>query len=360
MSLSQCEWLFSCIMPLPFAPAALPLLLGSLPHTDARQAVALARQYTGALLAWPQLPQRSFREQSVAQSARGFPGLVVDEANKRVYVDRLRAERELDRLTLAYLENSAHYARLSASDAAGLSEVLNQEYERSGVRALVGHVLGPISLALQLADENQKPLINDPMLFDAVVQHVRLQATWQESRLGELTGATLICLQEPFLEMIGQPFLPLGWDEARERIDEALGGLNGGRALYAGGMLNWEAAMGTTAELIIGDVYNHGEQLVRAAGALATFLEEGGMVGFGLVPADAAQLADITTSNLVEHLDQLLNELTPFGIAPDGLVSQSVITSTAGLGMLDVAAAERALHCMAEVSSQLRARYVPG
>ena len=344
-------------MPLPFAPAGLPLLLGSLPHTDAHQAVALARQYTGALLAWPQLPQRSFREQSVAQSARGFPGLVVDEANKRVYVDRLRAERELDRLALAYLQNSVQYARLPAGDAAGLGEVLDQEYERVDVQALVGHVLGPISLALQLADENQKPLINDAMLFDAVVQHVRLQATWQEARLGELTGATLICLEEPFLEMVGQPFLPLDWAEARARIDEALGGLNGGRAIYAGGAFDWSAAMNTTAELIIGDVYTHGEQLVRAADALATFLEEGGMVGFGLVPADAMQLANITATDLVEHLNQLLNQLTPFGIAPDVLVSQSVITSTAGLGMLDVAAAERALQLMAEVSSQMRKRY---
>ncbi len=344
-------------MPLPFAPAGLPLLLGSLPHTDARQAVAIARQYTGKLLAWPQLPQRSFREQSVVQSARGFPGLVVDEANKRVYVDRLRAERELDRLTLAYLENSAQYARLPANDAPGLSNVLDQEHERTGVQALVGHVLGPISLALQLADENQKPLINDAMFFDAIVQHVRLQATWQEARLGELTGATLICLEEPFLEMVGQPFLPIDWDEARARIDEVLSGLNGGRALYAGGALDWEAAMSTVAELIIGDVYNHGDQLVRAAAALTAFLKEDGMVGFGLVPADAAQLTSITVADLVEHLDQLLNQLIPFGIAPDVLVSQSIITSTAGLGMLDVAAAEQALQYMAEVSSQLRERY---
>jgi len=120
-------------MPLPFAPAGLPFLLGSLPHTDARQAVALARQYTGALLAWPQLPQRSFREQRVVQSARGFPGLVVDEANKRVYVDRARAEREIDQLALAYLENRAQHARLPAGAAAGLHEILDQEYERTAV-----------------------------------------------------------------------------------------------------------------------------------------------------------------------------------------------------------------------------------
>lgn len=345
-------------MPLPFSPAGLPLLLGGLPHTDAHRAVAVVRQYAGTLLSWPQLPQRSFREHSVVQSAHGFPGLVVDEANRRVYVDRAHAERELDRLALAYLENSIQYARLPAGDAAGLAEVLDQEYERSGVRLLGGHVLGPISLAMQLTDENQKPLITDTMLFDAVVQHVRLQATWQEARLGELTGATLICLEEPFLEMVGQPFLPLDWDEAQTRIDEAFGGLNGGRALYAGGALDWSAAMRTAAELIIGDVYGHGEQLVRAAEPLKPWLNMGGMVGFGVVPADAALLAEVTAEQLAGQIDQLLEQLAAHDIEPNRVVEQSVVTSSAGLGALDVASAERALQLLAEVSALLRERYV--
>jgi hypothetical protein len=346
-------------MPLPFAPAGLPILLGSLPHTDAHEAVAATRQHAGTLLVWPQLPQRSFREHSVVQSARGFPGLVVDEANKRVYVDRARAEQELDRLALAYLENSTHYARLPASDAAGLAEVLDHEYERSGARMLGGHVLGPISLAMQLTDENQQPLINDSMLFDAIVQHVRLRATWQEARLGELTGATLICLEEPFLEMVGQPFLPLDWDEARARLDEVFSGLNGGRALYAGGAIDWSAVISTAAELVIGDVYNHGEQLIRAAEPLKAWLHEGGMIGLGLVPADAALLAEVSAERLIEHLDQLLAQLAAHDIEPHVVIEQSVITSNAGLGMLDVAAAEQALRLQAEVSSRLRERSTP-
>src|SRR3954452_3322531 len=82
-------------MTLPFAPACLPLLLGGLPYRSAAQALELSRRYAGSLLAWPQLPQRGFREQSFVQSALGFPGLVIDELQSRAYVDRARAERSL-------------------------------------------------------------------------------------------------------------------------------------------------------------------------------------------------------------------------------------------------------------------------
>ena len=125
-------------MSLPFAPACLPLLLGGLPHRNAAQALEVSRRYAGALLAWPQLPQRSFREQSVVQSMLGFPGFVIDEAQSRAYVDRRRAERELDRLGLAYLEDRYTYVALSADDALGLDELLHQAEALRGVQALKG------------------------------------------------------------------------------------------------------------------------------------------------------------------------------------------------------------------------------
>src|SRR5690349_9302290 len=139
-------------MPLPFEPACLPLLLGSLPHRSATQALDLSRRYAGALLAWPQLPERSFREQSFVQSAIGFPGLVCDAAQAHMYVDRAAAERELDRLALAYLEDDGDYAALAADDVAGLDELLRQCESLRGTWALKGQLLGPISLAAHLTD----------------------------------------------------------------------------------------------------------------------------------------------------------------------------------------------------------------
>ena len=142
-------------------------------------------------MAWPQLPQRGFREQSLAQAIVGFPGLVVDAGRGHMYVDRVRAERDLDRLELAYLTHDLGYAALAEEDAAGLSELARQRDTVRGVLALKGQLLGPISLAAQLTDEQQRPLIYDAMLFEALTHHLCLRAAWQNARLAELHATAM-------------------------------------------------------------------------------------------------------------------------------------------------------------------------
>jgi hypothetical protein len=343
-------------MPLPFEPACLPLLLGSLPHRSATQALDLSRRYAGALLAWPQLPERSFREQSFVQSAIGFPGLVCDAAQAHMYVDRAAAERELDRLALAYLEDDSDYAALAADDAAGLDELLRQCESLRGTRALKGQLLGPISLAAHLTDDRQRPLIYDEMFLEAICQHLRLRALWQEARLGECGDVTIICLDEPFLEAVGMPFMPLDWPTARNQIDQVLDGVKGCKALFAGGVVNWSEVLKSSAELVIADVYEHGDALF-AADPWPAFLDRNGVVGLGRIPADADALMRVTAEGLVERLAMLLRRLEQAGVAAARLLRQAVVAPSDMLGRLDTATAERALQLVSEVSRLLRAKY---
>src|SRR5262245_7882930 len=330
-------------MSLPFEPACLPLLLGSLPHRSPAQALEISRRYAGALLAWPQLPARGSREQSFLQSTIGFPGLVADTASGRMFVDRAVAERGLDRLALAYLNDNIDFAALTAEDAVGLEELLRQGESLRGTRALKGQLIGPISLAAHLTDDRQRPLIYDEMFLEAVCQHLRLRATWQESRLGERADATIICLDEPFLEAVGMPFMPLDWAAARDKLDEVLGGASGCRALFASGAIDWSEVLKTTVELIIADVCEHSASLVAAADSLSAFLDRDGVVGLGLIPTDEDALRRATAEALIVRLAGMLDTLAQAGVPTERLLRQAVITPTDRLGTLDVALAERAL-----------------
>jgi len=344
-------------MSLPFAPACLPLLLGGLPHRNAAQALEISRRYAGQLLAWPQLPQRSFREQSFVQSAIGFPGLVIDATHSRVYVDRGRAEREMDRLALAYLQDRSTYAALASDDAPGLDELMRQRDSMRGVLALKGQLLGPISLAAQLTDEHDQPLIYDDMLFDALVQHLRLRAEWQETQLLELSDSTIICIDEPFLDTVGLPFVPLDWDRAREQINQTLEGVRGYKGVFAGGAVNWTQVLQTSVDLVIADIYNHSAALVAAAPALTTFLEHEGIVGLSIMPVDEDLLDGLSADHLAGMIASFAEQLEPAGIAPDRLLRQAVISTTNTLSRLSLAAAERTLQLLAEVSKLLREQY---
>lgn len=344
-------------MCLPFEPACLPLLLGGLPYRSAAQALEASRRYADALLAWPQLPQRSFREQSFVQSMIGFPGVSIDAEHARIYVERDASERDLDELTLAYLENDFDYAALAADDAAGLDELLRQGGSLKGPVALKGQLMGPISLAAQITDDRQRPLIYDDLRFDALAQHLRLRAAWLEAQLRERIGTTIICLDEPFLETVGLPFLPLDWPAARDKIDSVLEGVAGCKALFAGGAVDWTQALQTSVDLIIADAYAHSQALLAAAPALSAFLDRGGCVGFGLVPADEESLDATSAERLLQRAVTLFDALDRAGVPAERLARRAIVSTTDTLSRLSVPAAERALQMLADLSRLLRAQY---
>ncbi len=343
-------------MPLPFQPACLPLALGALPHRSAAQALDIARRYAGALLAWPQLPQRSFREQCLVQSMIGFPGLVVDAAALRVYVDRNEAERRIDSLWLAYLEHTITYAALSADDAAGLAEMARIGGWRD-LRAVKGQILGPISAALQLTDEREQPLIYDDMLFDAIAQLLRLRVAWQELRLSEIAPVTIICIDEPLLEAVDSPFFPHDWDRIAGQIDDVLAGINGCRALYTRGDVDLNRLMHTSVELLIAESAAYRRLCESGCEDLIAFLERGGMVGIGIVPSDPEQLKMASVDSLFDAFASLLDDLTSQGVAHDYMLQQTVLSPAQSLGYLDNASAERALQLLAGVSQRIREEY---
>jgi hypothetical protein len=349
--------LLNAVVKLPFAPACLPLLLGGLPHRSAAQALDLSRRYAGDLLTWPQLPQRSFREQSFVQSAIGFPGLVLDAERSRIHVDRKLAEQAVDRLGLAYLEDRSLHAALAADDAAGFEELLRQGDMARGARAVKGQILGPISLAAQLTDERDSPLIYDEMLFEALAQHLGLRAEWQEARLRGVNATTIICFDEPFLDSVGLPFLPLDWERAREQLALALGGVRGCRALFAGGTVRWAEVVEAPVDMIMADVFEHGHALVEASAALAAFVERGGCVGMGVVPNDEEALGRVSAAGLADMVGSLAGQIEASGIPTQRLLRQSVVSTAGTLSRLAIPAAETALQLVADVSKLLRQQY---
>lgn len=316
----------------------------------------MSRRHVGTLLAWPQLPQRSFREQCLVQSMIGFPGLVVDAAALRVYVDRTEAERRIESLLLAYLEHTITYAALSADDAAGLAEMVRIGGGRD-LRAVKGQILGPISVALQLTDERERPLIYDDMLFDAIAQMLRLRVAWQELRLSELAPVTIICVDEPLLEVTASPFFPHDWERIAGQINDVLAGINGCRALYTCGNVDLDRLMRTSVELLIAESAAYRRLCASGCDELIAFLERGGMIGIGIVPSDAERLAMASVDSLFAAFASLLDDLTSQGVAREHLLQQTVISPAQSLGYLDSASAERALYLLAEVSRRIREEY---
>jgi hypothetical protein len=67
--------------------ACLPTGVGSLPHTSSKEAYDLILNNLKEIPFWPQLSNFSFKENMYAQFSYPLPNVVIDEVNKRVYID---------------------------------------------------------------------------------------------------------------------------------------------------------------------------------------------------------------------------------------------------------------------------------
>lgn len=344
-------------MELPFAPACRALAPASLPHRMSAPALDLLLRYVVEVPAWPELPQRDPGEQGFLYSALGFPGLTVDVRRGQATVRRNETLAALGELDLAYLENDLAYAAISPGQLAGFEALLRAEGKLAGALAVMGRLSGPVSLGLQLTDEQRRPLIYDELLFDALARYLRLRVGWQAEQLVECAPVEIICLDEPFLDAVDSAFVPLDWDQALAVIEEVLAGISGCRGLVLSGVLPWERLLATSVELIVVDPASAEPGLLAAAPALHAFIERGGAIAYAVVPSLPNELKDTDAATMSTIMNALFDRLAATGIARERLVAAAFVTPRGPLGNLTLERAEQALKLTAELSTLLRQQH---
>ncbi len=339
--------------------AWLPLALGSLPLSDAAQAWAWTLKYLPQVPVWPQLPRRSYLENMYAQFSENFPGIVVDLEAERTYVDRTQdLDRDLERLYLAYLQNDLEYGVLSVEYAAALHYLLDTEgLLQVPPVAIKGQVTGPVSWGLVVVDQNRRPLLYDEIIADAIAKHLRLKAAWQEQQLKALTPQTIIFVDEPYMSSFGSAFVSLSHDQVVTLLEEVFAGIEGLKGVHCCANTDWSVLLDTSVDVLNLDAYEYAESLSLYPDAVGAFLERGGIIAWGIVPANPAVEGE-TVESLLDRLHKAMDLLVQKGIPLDKLLAAGLVTPSCGTGPLDPQTAERVLELTAGVSAQMRTRYV--
>ncbi len=196
--------------------------------------------------------------------------------------------------------------------------------------AVKGQIEGPITLAAYLFHRGQ-PFLDDPALFAAIAFHVSQIVCWQIDRL---KSAGL-----PVLMFVDEPALCLHTSSnaiSEERRLEALAvTLKDARVRGAYAGLHCCAASPLDRMLrvkpdIISFDAEEGLELFFADSHAGDFVEEGGLVAYGLVPTRAGLSAVDSASIFLRWL-----EAASRAGDPQLFARNSMITATCGLGLLD-------------------------
>ena len=329
--------------------------IGSMPHTDPSKACSEVSRYLKDIRAWPQLPKRSQLENMCVQFSEGFPGAVVE--GESLYIDRARdLAKELEEFYTAYLETNIDKYPISQDYASGLYSFLGLENLKP--LAVKGHVTGPITWGLTVTDNEKRAIIYDDTLGDVVAKFLRLKASWQEKELSKISKDTIIFVDEPSMATFGSVSMNLPQERVVNLLEGVLSGISGLKGIHCCGNTDWSVVLKASFDILSFDAYNYAQSLSLYPAEIKRFLGKGGVVAWGIVPNDEPSLNKETVASLKDRLEAAMAPFTENGVSFKQLIEQGLLTPSCGLAPLSEEAAGRALELLAELSADIRKRYL--
>jgi methionine synthase II (cobalamin-independent) len=318
-----------------------------MPNIDAGEALEAVLKYLPDIPVWPQ--------NMYVQYSEGFPGVVLDRQNERIYVDCSESlDDQLELLYQAHIDNNIDKYPLKGDYAAGFERFIS---DGAGSPAAVkGQVIGPISWGLAVTDQNRRSIIYDDVLADAIGKHLKLKAAWQERELRKLSPNTVFFLDEPYLASLGSAFVSISNEKVKELFDEVLAGLAGLKGIHCCGVTDWSLLLSTSIDILSFDAYNYSQSLSLFADDVKSFLGRGGTIAWGIVPTAEDALKEETEESLLNRLDEAFLLLAGKGIALDDLMKGCLITPSCGLASISKEAAYKALKLTSGISRLLKKR----
>ena len=355
-----------------FLPEGLATGIGSLPFLGAQEALALIVAELPDIPHWPQLPQRGAQEHFVHQFLQPLVDCGMLAAEKGHWVFDTSREDNAACLTEFYTtclpaeegDRECRRIYLPPPEAAvGFHAFLDRT--RSGgfkeAKYVKGQIVGPLTVALELKDQQGRPAYYQGDLRDIIVRTLALNARGQAAALSACGGTPIIFVDDPAVRAYGSRLhLALSRDMIIEDLNFILsaiqseGGLSGIHSCEA---VDWSLLMETEVQVLSLDAYRFGASLIPYASQLNQFLARGGVIAWGIVPTLDDPFSE-SIESLQARLHDLWNDLFLPSLDRGWLLRHSLLTPACGTGLLTQDRARRIYQLTAGVSRQLRKTYM--
>ena len=344
-----------------------PVLIGSLPHLDHREAISLIFDHTPQIPLWPQLPH--YREEGMLlQFLPGLPGIT--EKDDRVFIDTSAEDFETEFLaffedylgvTEGVIDLAESRFALGDREAPGFELFLAEAGKRHGdLVALKGQITGPVTFCTGITDQQGRALFYDEQLRDAAVKLLALKARYMTRRMAEIKERPLLFFDEPGLAGFGSSaFITITPEDINGCLSEVFdsvrqeGGLSG---VHVCANTEWPVIFDSGIDVISYDAYSYFDKLILFADHLIDFLHRGGILATGIVPTTAEFIEIETAEQLIDRWFDQLGQLERLGLKREMVFSQTLITPSCGTGTVTEAQAQRVMEMTRDVSAAIRER----
>jgi hypothetical protein len=324
-----------------------------MPHKDA--AAALEAALSLDIPFWPQLPRLSYYEDMYVQASEHFPGIVLDMDNQTLAFSMDKFIAELEE-TLSRFDDPAYF---------DISEQYSDVYHRflkldlSERPAIRGQLEGPISFGMNVLDQDKRPILFDdtvrPFMYEFMAKRINVQL----ERLKNINPHAFMFIDEPGLQFLFSALSGYDSSAARDDVAEFLSVIERPRGIHLCGNPDWDFLLNQDMDILSLDVYLNGEIFSSYVGSIKKFLDNGGVIVWGIVPTNFEPFEAENHDTLISQLENIWIALDKKGIDKDYLLSKSLISpATCCLVNPDgEKTVEKAFEVVREVSRRLREKY---
>jgi len=329
----------------PFVSAGAVTGIGSLPLTSVSSAIQAVAQFSPEVPFWPQLPQLSPSESAVGQGLGCLAGLI--EPREEGYGYQVKPGK-IDAVLAALHGSSGALTSANAAGFGAFEKALASGLFPSAV-AVKGQIEGPITLSAYLFYRD-KPFLSDSALFAAMAFHVSQMISWQMERLEVAGLPVLLFVDEPALCLDALADIV----SEEERLNAVAATLEDARVrgAYAGlhccAARPFERMFRVKPDILSFDA-NEGLDLFFANWHALDFVQQGGIVAYGLVPTRSGLNAADAASIFIRWLKaaSLVGD-------PQRFAQRAMITATCGLGLLDESSIEESFRIAQSISKLVK------
>ena len=336
-----------------FKPHFLTSGVGSLPHTNSEEALDWIWNSVPRAPHWPQLPRLGAESSFIVQFLNVLieTGVIADLKTPKFQVDALDWAERMTAFYTLYFEaiegDEQALERFGFSSQAGEGfEVFCRNLELHGTREAVllkGQLSGPLTLGMQITDNNKRSSYYDDSLRDMLVNSLALHAEWQTKRLRRFGLPVLMTIDDPGLYNYGAAtHVTITREQLIEELNVIVEGIlrqGGIPGVHVCAGMDWTLLFDSKVRVVNFDAYDYMQSMLAAAEPLNRFLKRGGILSWGIVPTNPIAWEE-NVQSLKLNLEEKIEELVKRGVDEALLRQQSMLTPSCGTGALEKELAE--------------------
>jgi hypothetical protein len=334
------------------SPQSLATGVGALPHTDPESACNDVLEIFSRFPYVPTLPSHGQLESIVFCDSEQLPGMMIKE-NRLLFDSTTDHTTAIEKVYMDYVEGNYSPYALRKNYSSGFIEMMSHDLSHAMV--LKCQVTGPVTFGMQVVDADKRPIYYDSQLADVLSKMIALKARWCEMEMKTRTGVeeTLVVLNEPYFASLGSSVVPIDQDTVISGWDDISSLVEGGLGIHCCSNTDWEFILSLMPSVVSIDAYATAKEFLLYPDSLVDYMEKGGVVAWGIVPAEYKIFASETPDSLYQKYLAIRTQLCTR--MPEHLFdAQSLITPSCGIRFADRNGAVAIMKTAALISQRIR------